>query len=70
MENAIQYLKENGVEAFEQKGILVIPTDSPEVLDAFVRKVRKLLQDCGYEKSWSISTYYYEREQERSKYGY
>ncbi len=70
MENAIQYLKENGIEAFELMGILVIPTDSPETLDIFVSKVKKLLQACGYEKSWRVDPYYYEREQERSKYGY
>ena len=61
MEKAVKYLKENGIEAFEGSGILIIPCTSPEEIYDFVSKVKNLLKDIGYEKSWQIDPYYYER---------
>ena len=50
MKKAIDYLKENGIEAFEGSGILVIPCSSPEDIYDLVGKVKNLLKDIGYEK--------------------
>lgn len=61
MEKAIKYLKENGIEAFEGSGILIIPCTSPEEIYNLVYRVKTLLKDVGYEKSWQIDPYYYER---------
>ena len=63
IEKAIEYLKENGIESFERMGVLIIPTDSPEDLDVKASKIKKLLLACGYEKSWSIDPYYFEKRQ-------
>lgn len=62
MEKAIKYLKENGIEAFEGSGILIIPCTSPEEIYNLVYRVKTLLKDVGYEKSWQIDPYYYERK--------
>ena len=62
MEKAIKYLKENGIEAFEGSGILVIPCSNPEEIYDMVGKVKNLLKDVGYEKSWQIDPYYYQRK--------
>ncbi len=59
--DAIQHLQENDIEAFELMGILVIPTDNPAELDVTVSKISKLLRAIGYEKSWRVDPYYYER---------
>lgn len=61
IERAIKYLKERGIESFELMGILTIPIDSPDKLDSFVSTVSKLLKECGYNKSWRVDPYYYER---------
>ena len=62
MERAIAYLKEHGIDSFELMGILTIPVESPEELDTTVSKLSKLLKECGYEKSWRVDPYYYERQ--------
>ena len=61
IEKAIQYLKEHNIKSFELMGILVIPVDSPEHLDQTAKDIKRLLKECGYEKSWSLDPYYYER---------
>lgn len=58
---AIEYLKKNGIESFELMGVLSIPVDSPEKLDYVVSRISKLLKECGYDKSWRVDPYYYER---------
>ena len=60
-EKAILYLKEHGIESFELMGVLVIPVSNPEELDIQASKISKLLKECGYDKSWSLDPYYYER---------
>ena len=64
MDKAVKYLKSNGIEAIAGAGILEIPASSPlEIVDMAVR-VRKLLLECGYNKSWLIDPYYYEHHSE------
>ena len=64
MERAIAYLKEQGIESFELMGILTVPVESPEELDSTVSKLSKLLKECGYNKSWRVDPYYYERRKD------
>ena len=62
MKEAIKYLKENGIEAIEGSGILIIPCSKAEEIYDLVSKVKNLFKDVGYEKSWQIDPYYYERK--------
>ena len=59
---AIKHLKENGVEAFEDNGILVIPCSSPEEIYDLAGKARRLFKEIDYQKSWQINPYYYEKK--------
>lgn len=61
IEKAIEHLKNNGVTAFELSGVLVIPVSSPEDIEPTVRMVKRLLKDIGYNKSWAVDPYYYEK---------
>lgn len=61
IEKAIGFLKEKGIESFERMGILIIPVESPENLDQVAKDIKRLLNECGYDKSWSVDPYYYER---------
>lgn len=60
---AVDYLKSNGVDAVEGSGILVIPYDYisefPDEFTKIVSKVKGLLKEIGYDKSWQIDPYYY-----------
>ena len=60
IDEAIKYLKSKGIEAHNAAGILEIPVDNPEEIIEMVSKVKKLLQDIGYDKSWQINPYYYD----------
>lgn len=66
-EIAIEYLKKQGIEAFELMNILVIPVDSPKKIMPTVSKVKTYLKECGYQKSWRVDPYYYERQQSVKK---
>ena len=59
IDKAILYLKEKGIESFEQAGILVIPASSPEEIYELASTIRRYFKECGYEKSWRIDPYYY-----------
>lgn len=61
MEKAIAHLKAHGIESFELMNILTIPVDSPEEIEPMVSKLTKLLKECGYNKSWRVDPYYYEK---------
>lgn len=62
MNKAIEYLKTKGIEAFDGgDGILVIPCSSPEEIYDMASNVRRYFKECGYEKSWRIDPYYYEK---------
>ena len=63
IEQAINYLEENGIESHNTAGILEIPVDSPEDIVDMVSKAKKLLQDIGYDKSWQINPYYYDNKE-------
>lgn len=58
---AIKYLESKGINAHETAGILEIPVDSPSDVLNMVSIAKHHLQDIGYDKSWQINPYYYER---------
>lgn len=60
-EKAIAHLKTKGIEAFELMNILTIPVESAENLDQVAKDIKRYLQECGYEKSWRLDPYFYER---------
>lgn len=60
---AIGALKENGIEAFELSNILVIPVEKPGDIYPMANKARRVFKEIGYEKSWQIDPYYYEKRQ-------
>ena len=49
------------IQAFEHMGILVIPCSSPDEIYELASNVRRIFKEIGYEKSWQIDPYYYER---------
>ena len=61
MEKGMKYLKDNGIDSFELSGILVVPVSSPEEIETMVPRVKRLLKECGYEKSWAVDPYYYDK---------
>lgn len=63
IDKAIEYLKEHGIESFERMGILVIPVRSVENLDQTAKDMKRMLDSIGFDKSWSLDPYYYERRQ-------
>ena len=60
IDEAIGYLEDNGIDAFEQAGIIVIPVGSVNELHDMVSTAKALFKECGYEKSWRIDPYYFE----------
>lgn len=60
---AIEALKGIGIESFELSRILVIPVDKPEDIYPTVEKARRVFKQIGYEKSWQVDPYYYEKRQ-------
>ena len=63
IQDGIRYLKESGIESFEGSGILVIPCSSPDEIYDLANKVRRIFKECGYNKSWQIDPYYFDRRQ-------
>ena len=59
---AIDALKDAGIEAFELSSILVIPVSSPEDIYDMVSKARRIFKEIGYEKSWQVDPYYYQKK--------
>jgi hypothetical protein len=64
---ALLYLKNEGIEAFDLDNILVVPCESAEEIYNTAEKVRRLLKECGYEKSWRIDPYFFERRNSLSE---
>lgn len=62
IDRALLYLKERGIEGFSQDSILVIPCSSPEEIYDMAGKVRRIFKEIGYEKSWRIDPYYFDRK--------
>lgn len=58
----ISYLSEHGVKSHENSGILVVPVASPDEIEKMVSKVKGLLKECGYDKSWAVNPYCYESQ--------
>lgn len=69
IDEAIGYLKDNGIDSFEQAGILVIPVSSVDELHDMVSTARSLFKECGYEKSWRIDPYYFENSERNHIHG-
>ena len=66
MQRVIEHLKENGYDAVEVGGVLVIPydyihDDADKFCDA-ITQIKGLLRDVDYDKSWQIDPYYYDRK--------
>lgn len=61
MTKAIAYLNSKGIASFEHAGVLVIPVSAPTDIDTTVRNVKRYLKEVGYDKSWMVSPYFYER---------
>lgn len=64
IEDAIIFLKEKGIESFELSGILFIPVASAENLDSIAKQIKRYLDECGYDKSWALDPYYYEKRKD------
>lgn len=63
IQEGVRILEENGIESFEGSGILVIPCSSPDEIYDLANKVRRIFKECGYNKSWQIDPYYFDRRQ-------
>ena len=63
---AIIHLKVHGIEAVDGGGILVVPYDYisefPDEFTQFVSRVKHLLNEINYDKSWQIDPYYYTKK--------
>lgn len=67
IQKAIEYLKENDIDAVEVGNILVIPYDyvhdaDPDEIYRIISKLKGLLKDIDFQKSWMIDPYYYEKK--------
>ena len=62
IDDAIKFLKSKGIESHENMGVLIIPVADARTLDSTASKIKKLLVECGYEKSWSLNPYYYDEQ--------
>lgn len=60
IDEAVNILKERGIEAFELGGVLTVPCESPDELFDTVEKIRRIFKEVGYEKSWRVDPYYLE----------
>lgn len=65
IEKAIEALKEKDIYSFERMGILVIPVRKEDVkdLDKIASNMKKILVSIGFNKSWQLDPYYYERKE-------
>lgn len=59
---AIEYLKKNGIDAFEASGVLTIPVSSPEEIYDIANTARRIFKEIDYQKSWLIDPYYYSKQ--------
>ena len=59
---AIEALKEHNIESFDGHGILVIPASSPEDIYPMAEKARRIFKEIGFEKSWRVDPYYYDKK--------
>ena len=63
IEEAIEYLKQRGITAHDCSNILTVPCSSPEEICNIVSKLKSLLKEVGYQKSWSVDPYYIQRHE-------
>lgn len=61
IDEAVNILKERGIEAFEISGVLTVPCSSPEEIYKTAEKLRRIFKEIGFEKSWRIDPYYLEK---------
>lgn len=68
VDDAVLHLKERDIDAVDGGNILVIPFNyienglTAEEIVKFVGKMKSILKEIGYEKSWQIDPYYYDRK--------
>lgn len=60
-ELAREALKDEGIEAFEKMGVIIIPVDSPEDIERMVRTVKNIFKRIDFQGSWQVDPYYYEK---------
>lgn len=60
IDEAVNILKERGIEAFELSGVLTVPCSSPDDIYNTAEKLRRIFKEIGYDKSWRIDPYYLE----------
>lgn len=60
---AIEALKENGIEAFDSNNMLVIPVATPEEIYPTVERVMRIFKKIDFQKSWQVDPYYYVRHE-------
>ena len=62
IDEAVNILKERGIEAFELSGVLTVPCSSPDDIYDTAEKLRRIFKEIGYDKSWRIDPYYLEHK--------
>jgi hypothetical protein len=67
MDKAVAELKKEGLDAIEVGGILVIPFDyvhecTEDEFYKLISKIKYIFKEIGFDKSWQIDPYYYERK--------
>ena len=53
-QRAIDFLKEKGIEAHEENLMINVPVTTPNQIGPMATKLKKLLDECGYDKSWRV----------------
>lgn len=53
-QRAIDFLLTRGIEAHEEKLMINVPVSTPNQIGPMATKLKKLLDECGYEKSWRV----------------
>ena len=62
-DKAVDILKERGIESFVLGGVLTVPCSSPDDIYDMAEKLRKIFKEIGFEKSWRIDPYYFDKRQ-------
>ena len=60
-ELAVEALKDEGITAFEKMGIVIIPVGNSDEIEPMVHTVKNVFKRIGYEGSWQVDPYYYEK---------
>lgn len=58
---AVEALKDEGITAYEKMGVVIIPVDGPDAIERMVCVAKNIFKRIGYEGSWQVDPYYYEK---------